>query len=289
MTLLDMQRVFSRLLTDSDFQRRFVAGEDAVCAGYELTDRELTSLRGLKWDWVGLHTHLLAHNRMEMAFKGLPLTRELIHDQVHRLLDRFCRDHPPTPEAESAVYVETNRMARFLAELAAAGELDPVWAAEVAEYERVLVVLSITAASADSAAAVARLNATNTGPAAMLAEAVPVTGPHTHVGTFRYPLVDILPLLDSGVLPTDVRPDDQPLRILFHKVAGVHQTQTLKINTPTAALLELCDGRRTVRAIVDHLVESYGPGVEAGVLAVVDRLRTIGVIGLRKGAWVCAA
>jgi len=289
MTLLDMQRVFSRLLTDSEFQRAFVAGDDSVYADYALTERELHSLRGLKWDWVGLHSHLLAHNRVELAFKGLPLTAGLIHEQVHRLLDRFCREHPPTPEPESAVYIESNRMARFLARLAAAGELDPVWAAEVAEYERITVVLSLTAAAADSAAAVARLNATNTGPAAMLVEAVPVGGPHTHVGTFRYPLVDILPLLDSGVLPTDVVPTGQPLRILFHKVAGVHQTQTLKINNATATLLDLCDGQRTVRAIVDHLTGVHGPGVEAGVLAVLDRLRSIGVLGLRKGAWVCAA
>jgi hypothetical protein len=63
----------------------------------------------------------------------------------------------------------------------------------------------------------------------------------------------------------------------------------LKINNATATLLDLCDGQRTVRAIVDHLTGVYGPGAEAGVLAVLDRLRSIGVLGLRKGAWVCAA
>jgi hypothetical protein len=238
---------------------------------------------------VGLHSHLLAHGRLEMALKGLPLTQGLVQDQLHRHLDRFCREHPPVPEAESAVYIEANRMARFIGRLVAEGALEPAYAAEVAEYERAALVLSITAEAADSAAAVAALNAGAGGPAVELTEVVPVAGPHTHVGTFRYPLVDILPLLDSGVLPTDVVPADRPLMILFHKVAGVHQTQTMKINPATAALLELCDGERTVREIVDQLVGAYGPGVESGVVTVLDRLRAAGVIGLRKGAWVCAA
>jgi hypothetical protein len=289
MTLLDMQRVFSRLLTDGEFQRAFVAGDESAWAPYELSERELRSLRGLKWDWVNLHSHLLAHGRMEMALKGLPLTQGLVQDQLHKHLDRYCQEYPPVPEAASAVYIEANRMTQFIGRLAAEGLLRPAWAAEVAEYERVMLVLSITAEAADSAAVVAALNGQPDGPAVELTDVVPVAGAHTHVASFRYPLVDILPLLDSGVLPTDVHPADRPLMVLFHKVAGTHQTQTMKINPATAALLELCDGERTVREIVDRLVGTYGSGVERGAVTVLDRLRAAGVIGLRKGAWVCAA
>jgi len=289
MTLLDMQRVFSRLLTDDEFQRAFVAGDESACATYDLSEPELHSLRGLTWEWVGLHPHRLAHGRMEMALRGLPLTRRLVQDQLHEHLDRYRREYPPVPEAASAVHTEAHRMSQFIGRLVAEGALEPAWVAEVAEYERVMLVLSSTAEATRSAAVVAALNAPADGPTAQRSDVVPVAGPHTHVGSFRYPLADILPLVDSGVLPADVRPAARPLMILFHQGSRTGRTETMKINPATAAVLELCDGERTVREIVHRLVGTFGPGVERGALTVLDRLRAAGVIGLRKGAWACVA
>ena len=56
----------------------------------------------------------------------------------------------------------------------------------------------------------------------------------------------------------------------------------MKINTVTADLLGLCDGRRSVQTIVELMAAELGPSIEAGALATVDRLRELGVIGLRK-------
>lgn len=285
MTLLDMQRVFSRILTDPEFHRSFAADDPSACAGYQLTDRELSSLRGLRearWDWVRLHSHLLAHGRLEMGLKALPLTQLVLGERVHAELDRFCREFPPVPEADSTVVVEARRLCRFVARLAEEGALEPAWAVEVAEYERICVVLGGSPQAADSAAAVARRNTEVTGPAAEHPELVPVTGAHTHLAAFRYPLVELLPVLERGEVPADLAPADQPLLILFCKVPGVHQVQTSKVNRKTAALVRSCDGRRTVREVLDGAAGG-DPRVAAGAATVIDQLRAAGVLGLRTG------
>src|SRR5581483_7449385 len=100
-------------LTDKAFLRAFTAGEVPDPAAYELTERELSSLRGLRWDRVGLHAELLAHGRLELAIKALPLTSLLLHEQLHGQLDRFCAEYPPVPQAASQLYVEATRLCEF--------------------------------------------------------------------------------------------------------------------------------------------------------------------------------
>lgn len=289
MTLLDMQRVFSRILTDRDFHRAFVAGDESVCAPYDLTERELRSLRGLRWDWVGLHVDLLAHSRLEMALKGLPLTELVLHKQLHGHLDRFCREFPPVPEANSQLYVEATRLCRFIRRLTAEGTLTPAWGGEVATYEHTALTLSISTDAAESSAAAADLNARWSGSTGDLDAVIPVAGPHVRVVTFGFPLLDLLSRLDDGEVPEQVAPAERPLTIMFHKLPGVYPTQTAKINAPTAALLDLCDGDRTLRAVLDVLVDRFGPRVELGALTAVDRFREAGVLGMRKEAGTCAA
>jgi hypothetical protein len=134
MTLLDMQRVLSRILTDKGFQRSFIRGDEPRPGTYRLTDRELGSLRGLRWDRVGLHADLLALGRLELALRPLPLTSLLLHEQLHRQLDRFCTDYPPVPQAVSALYLEATRMGQFCLGLLREGVLQPGWAADVVRW-----------------------------------------------------------------------------------------------------------------------------------------------------------
>jgi hypothetical protein len=289
MTLLDMQRVFSRILTDRDFHLAFAAGDESVCAPYDLTERELRSLRGLRWDRVTAHAHLLTHGRLDMGFMALPLTQRLVQDQMHAVLDRFCREFPPVPQAANTPLVEGTRLCEFIGRLVATGELRPAYVADVAEYERNAMVLSTSPEAADSAAAVAASNEWIGGWAGELTESVPFAGPHVRVAAFRYPLVELLPLLDKGETPTDVYPAERPLLILFHKVPGIHQVQTIKINSASAELLELCDGERTCREIVDLMIARLGPNAGTGALMALDRLLATGVLGMRKGSSVCAA
>jgi hypothetical protein len=277
MTLLDMQRVLSRILTDKAFQRSFIDGDEPDPAAYRLTGRELRSLRDLRWDRVDLHTDLLAHGRLELALKSLPLTRLLLREQLYEHLDRFCAEYPPTPEAASHGWTEGSRLCDFATELISEGRLRPYWAADVVRYERILLALATSAEAAASAIRTAELNEEHPGrPSAHL---VPVIGPHAEVAAFDHPLVDLIPVLQDGHPPTVVHRLERPLLLLFYK-APRGPVRIVRINEPTAALIDFCDGEQTIAGVTDLLGARFGAGVEAR--AAFDWLRENGVLTFRK-------
>jgi hypothetical protein len=307
-TLLDMQRVLTRILTDKAFRLSFMLGEEPRPTTYDLTERELRSLRGLRWERVGLHSELLAHSRLELALKPLALTSLLLREQLHEHLDRFCAEYPPVPAAASQMILDANRIGDFATRLLGEGVLQPIWAADVISYERILLTLARTAEAAVSAEQVAALNETDWPPAddlvpaavpavvaaavpavvaaavpAVVAAAVPVTGPHVVIASFGCPLPDLIPLLEAGQVPASVPPLEQPLLLLFHKVPR-GPVQMVKINAAAAALVEACDGCRTVADVVDELSHRFGDGIGPQAIAALRWLRDNGIVGLRKGA-----
>ena len=159
MTLLDLQRVFSRILTEKAFQQSFIAGDAPSPAMYQLTEHELESLRGLRWDRVSQHSEQLAHARLELALKALPLTSMLLHGQLHGQLDLFCAEYPPTPQASGHVGTEATRLCEFAGTLIGEGMLRPAWALDLLHFEQILFDLRISMESAASAIGVAELNA----------------------------------------------------------------------------------------------------------------------------------
>jgi hypothetical protein len=283
MTLLDMQRVLSRILTDKDFQQAFILGDEPRAATYELTERELRSLRDLRWDRVGLHTDLLAHGRLELALKALPLTGLVLHEQLHGQLDRFCTEYPPIPQPASQMYLEGSRLCDFAIRLLDEGVLEPGWVADVIAYERILLNLVTSAEAAASADRVAELNAAQAGwPPADLPDLVPVTGPHVTIASFGYPLPDLIARLEEGDLPASVLPLEEPLFLLFYKRSR-GPVQIVKVNAPTMALAEACGTGTTVAGVLDRLDHRFGPGTRAGAVTALGWLRENGVVGLRKG------
>ena len=257
MTLLDMQRVFSRILTDKAFRESFINGDAPSLAMYQLTERELDSLRRLRWDRVGLQAEFLAYRRLELAFTALPLTGLLLRGQLRDQLDRFCAEHPPAPWAASLVWAEAVRLCEFAGKLAAEGTLRPAWAWDLLRYERCVLDLTVSSESAASAILVAELNAGVSWPAGGPGDLVPVAGPHVEIARFSYPLPDLIKVLRSGGLPGDERPLDRPLLMLFYKRAR-GPVRVVRVNEATAALVGACDGGRTVADVADHLSRTVG-------------------------------
>lgn len=283
MTLLDMQRVLSRILTDKAFQQSFIEGDEPDPAAYRLTGRELSSLRGLRWDRVGVHAELLAHGRLELALKSLPLTRLLLSAQLSEHLDRFCAEYPPAPEAASHAWTEGSRLCDFATKLIGEETLRPSWAADLVRYERILLALATSAEAAASAIGVSELNDEQPGPGPGWPpeQLVPVTGPHVVVASFSYPLVDLIRMLQDGHPPISVPRLERPLLLLFYK-APRGPVRTVRINEPTAALINSCDGDQTITGVTDLLSARFGAGIQAPAAASLGWLRENGVVAFRK-------
>jgi hypothetical protein len=282
MTLLDMQRAFSRILTDASFQRAFLAGEQDALRAYDLTDRELLSLRGLRRDRLATHAKVLAATRVGRSFKTLPLTATLLRERLRPFVDRFCAEFPPDAMGAEQVLVESARLTEFVIRLLDEGLLTPPWAKDLVTYENIEFSLGMSQDAWDSGMRTAALNRAPVPAADLeLLPLVPVHGEHARLAAFDHDLPEIIPRLAAGEIP-EARPLDRPLRLLFVKVPGVLHVQTVKVNDATVALLAACDGRRTTAALLDLLAAELGQGAPGGRRAELDRLALPALRNLRE-------
>jgi hypothetical protein len=288
--MLDMQRVLTRILTDKGFQRDFIA-RSAPPEGYELTERELSSLRGLQWDRVSLDADLIAYQRLTLALHAAPLTSIVLGTQLRARIDRFCADYPPVPRPAGAMFLEGTRLCEFALSLLREGELEPSWAADVVTYERILLTLNRGMEAAESSLRTAVLNQasdqSNPGggldwPPPDLGDQVPMTGPHAEIACFAHAVPELVAAIKAGTVPDPVPALDRPLFLLFCR-QPTGTVNIAKVNAPTVALVEACDGQSTVTDIVSSLTRQFGAGMADGVIAALGGLRRTGVIGLRGG------
>ncbi|MDF5753227.1 hypothetical protein [Spongiactinospora sp. TRM90649] len=287
MTLLDMQRAFSRMLTDQTFQRGFMLGEPAALAAYDLSDAELSSLRGIDRDRLALQARLLADSRLELALGALPLTSLLLHHDLHDHVERFCGEFPPVPEANGAMIVEAERLCAFAVRLLREGTLTPGWAEDVVEYERIVLDLSTSPAAWEGAATVALLNEA-AGPlsAGDLPGLVPVTSTNVRLATFSHDLAAIVPELEDGRVPERVERLARPQYLLFVKRPAAVLVRRLRVNAATAALIEAGDGVRTTEEVLADVARAVGapalaPDARSAALATLLSLRELGAVGFR--------
>jgi hypothetical protein len=279
MTLLDMQRVVGRILTDRVFREAFVAGGTWDEDDYDLSERELRNIRGLRFDRLSQHADGLEHGRLELGLKPLPLTEKLLHSQLREQLARFCREFPPLPESDSVVLVESSRMARFLQRLGSEGSLDPIWAADLAQYEQTIFRLTVGQDAARSALKSQELNKSWSDSNSVLG-ATPVGGSHVQVLSFCYPISEIVAELRIERVPTLTQLHD-PQLVLFQRVAGELNVNILRINPATAELVEACDGHRTTRDVIELVGGKLGQRAAEQVVGAIQQLCNRNVLALR--------
>jgi hypothetical protein len=277
MTLLDMQRALSRLITDKNFRQAFRSGEPAAHRAYPLNARELDCLLGMQWERVGLHAEMVAVSRMRLGLKALPLSHLSLGDVVSELVDRFCAAYPPLPRTAGTATVEAERVCDFLTGLIDAGELTPAWVRDILAYERALLNVGSAYQSSESAARVARLAKP---PSARSPDAVPVAGQHVALLSFDYPVPDLIASLEAAEVPAKVAQLSHPMWIILQQEADAATIRIIRVSEPTASLVGACDGRRTVAQVLAVLASRYGDDVRPGALSILDRMVELDIVGL---------
>jgi hypothetical protein len=273
-SLLDMQRTLSRILTDPEFRTAFQADPGAAAAGYALGPAELASLAALPWPRMGTQAGMLAHNRLGLALKAFPLAGRLLYEPVHRSLDEFCREYPPTPATGNAMLAEADRLLAYAQRLLIEGRLDPPWLGDVLRYELTTTRLGLTAVAPPA------FVDSEPDPGGL----VPVVASGTVVLSFGYDVVDLVARLTDGETPDDARPARPPQRVLFAKQAGSGAVGHFRVGTSTATLIGLCTGQTTVDTVLDLLAERLGAprsAVQPAALRTLTDLCRHGAIALR--------
>jgi hypothetical protein len=277
-SLLEVQRTLSRILTDKAFRTAFQTDPAAAAAGYALDAAELASLAALPWRRMGTQADMLAHNRLGLALKAFPLTGRLLYEPVHQRLDEFCAEYPPTPVHGNAMLAEADRLLAFTQRLLAEDRLDPPWLGDMLRYELTTTRLAVTAAAPSAGAAPPDLAGAD------LASLVPVVGSSAVVLSFEYDVVDLVARLAGGGIPDDARPARPPQRLLFAKQPGTGAVRQFTVNAATVSLIGLCDQCTTVDVLLDRLaarLDAPRSAVEPAALRTLSNLRRIGALALQ--------
>lgn len=287
MSLLDMQRVFSKILTNDRFRSDFIADPERVCSVYDLESSEIKSLVSLDMSVVAKYAMMLKESRVSLALEALPVTSLLLGHDVHAISERYAQECPPVPASSSPMFNEARMFQQYLLGLVDSGELKTKYVREVSTYEMTLFFLANDVSCSETAKAFTRDNA-GAADADLDGEALklkPLRGQHARLVTFRYNIVELMPMIANGESP-DV--PEQATHMLFYKIPHEVGVKTNRVNGPTKDLLELCDGTRSVESLLSELSGRYGvkteaakAKLEAGCLAALRQLVQTSVVTLR--------
>lgn len=252
MSILEMQRVLTRVFTSEEFRQSFLADAEAACGAYDLTARELKSLKALDGERVGNYALILREVRFELALRAFPLTQSLLPDDFHKFAGRYVREYPPTTTTGAAMFREATTLYRFVLKLAEEGELNVPYLRDVMKYEKNLFSVGNRLEASLSANACSEANAVL--PPDFTERAIghlrPLKGAHVETGSFGYDVLALISQLSRGEEP---RLSEERTYVLFHKVPGDQGVKVSKINAATRDLIGLCDGTRATAEVISEL------------------------------------
>lgn len=266
MSMIEMQRVLSKVLTDDDFRQAFADDAQEACGAYTLTAKELGSLKAIDKVRMESYSTLLREGRIGFGLKAFPVTARMLQPVFRRFIPRYVREYPPLPTTGSPLLFEAMSLYRFIARLIGEGSLDVQHLSDVLEYEKTLYFIGNDPKVAARANACAEENSRLP---VELAEDVtvrhlkPLKGDHAEVSRFSLNVIELLPLLDAGQAP-EVSPPEEETYVLFLKTPHQPGVNISRINKATANLINLCDGRHTTAELIEELAGEAGLESDAG-------------------------
>ncbi|NLG54797.1 MAG: PqqD family protein [Rhodococcus sp.] len=273
MSLLEYQRALGFILTDRKFRAAFFAGDEQAGSRFDLTERERESLLAMRRDRVMLHSHLLAHGRLELGFMAFPLTAEIVHRSTGDEAEDFCEAFPPLPEARGTLLVEADRVYAYFHPRLEAGEIAHPWVADLMRFEYTQVQLGADLDAWHSSVVAGEPGDDTLDPRS----GYPYCGQHVRLLEFTYPVYDVMTRLEDGERIDTLDRLPEPAQVLMFKTPGSPWVRSYRVNRATADLVRACDGTRTVTDVLTELRHTYGSGVERGALAALDKLRAEGL------------
>jgi hypothetical protein len=254
MSLLAVQSLLAQLYTDSTFRARFFDDPDGACREMALTEAERQPLTALDRPQVERFARSLQQKRLGLARELLPGTARVMGDRFAKRFFQYCDAQPSALDRVEEAKAFAGYLSRTLAELSPKpggapdpplpGYLGDLLTCECLQFE------VLYPAAADERPAPATAAVRPGGTLANWSGAYPRLTSSARVGRFQYDMEALYPRIVPGE-PVEAQPD--PCFLLIGKVRGALRVRLKRINPPTARLLMLCDGTRTLAAIVDEV------------------------------------
>jgi|SRR5262245_31010669 len=266
MSLFKMQSLLGRILIDDQLRNAFFKDPERVFDGYELTHREMESLRKLDADRLNFYASGLKRRRIDIALKAFPLTKFLASDEINQFVATYCQEFPPTLDSAAHALREHIGFYQFLVRLIADGKLRSKYLADILEYEKNLFFIGNGVEASRSASEFARANRMLPDDFTMelIWNLKPTRGAHAEASSFTYDVIELASYLSGREVP-DLAP--KTTYLLFSKIPDALGVRTSKINKATLDLVSLCDGARTTGAVLSKLagandLETGGDGAK---------------------------
>jgi hypothetical protein len=262
MSLLEMQRVFCRILTDDTARLAYLANPSTFLEEFNLEERERAALAGVDVSRLKAYSSMLVNSRIDLALKALPHAKTFLPaDFMQRYGPRYAREHPPAVDRTvSPMLREVRRLYTFIERLARDGAFTHERLLDALEYDMTLFSLSNDPAVYARVFAFERCVRANSGGDTALVEQRVARAPGVVLRTFTHGLIGEGAEPEAPTSAAAAPP--APVQILFHKRSDNPKTTVHQINAATRRFLDLCDGQLTLHQIAQTLSGGHTPTLD---------------------------
>jgi hypothetical protein len=271
MSTAELQACLARLYVDEAFRELLVRWPDVALQGYVLSAAEDRAVRDLDVGALQFFAHSLRNKRVKRFRRVYPALYAMGHPHVDRLSARYhyaCRD-----DGRLSLHEDVLNFGRFVEQSAAADDILPPWVSDLVRYERHYYAASVEVAPATLPSAGLPLDR----------QARPVLSSGVQVASFGHDVVALEEAAGGGGTRLDEVSARDGYTIVFRHRTPNATHGMVKVNGPTAAVIEACDGTRTVPAVVEEVQHHLdGPDDLSGpIVETIEQL-------IGRGVVVCA-
>jgi hypothetical protein len=269
----EFQAFLARLYTNAAFRRVFKLDPAAALDGYFLTPAERDSVTAIDWETLDRFASSLRNKRRGRLERAFPALFAISHPAVETYYGRYHEIYPLRPGESNSD--EVAQFGAFIEQTLAGDRQLPGYARDLVRFESTLQELR------ESVRADARAPA-DQPPVEQAHGDRPRAGRGVAIARFDYNVSEIDDALRGGQEP-DVRNEEE--FIVYALRHGERDPRILRVSGPTALVVELCDGERSVSEIVAAVEAHYRqPGLHDSVVDVIRQLADAVILEVPDGA-----
>jgi hypothetical protein len=268
----ELQACLARLYTNSAFRRLFRDDPDAALVGYFLNPAERDAVTGIDsamLEWFASSLKVKRRERLQRSFTALFAMGSPALDAYY---DRYHEIYPLRPGETGGD--DAAQFAEFIEETIADGEHLPPYARDLVRFERTLEEVRQSVRAAPPVPA--------DRPAAEDFPQRPRVRAGVQVARFDWNVTDIDDALREGREPEERKEDEI---IVYALREGDREPKVMRVSEPTAVVIDLCDGGRSVADVVAAVEEYFDQrGLRVGVEDAIRHLADSGILEEADGA-----
>jgi hypothetical protein len=271
MSIAEMQACLARLYLNDAYRHWFYADPAGALAGYRLEPEERDVLPRLPRDQLERFASSLIAKRRKDAEAAYPASFALNGEAMRRLYHRYHQLLPPRldqPRTEDVI-----AFGRFAEASLRDDELIVAYANELVRYERLYYTACVDASG--------RSKVPGQVDDRLPSQAQPGIRRGVHLAHFDHDVAAVEEALRQGDPPPTASEVRGGCSILFVPGSNRREARMLRINAATVAVVERCDGQRTVAEVIAGTEAALSAsGLREAIAETITRLVAAGALAL---------